>query len=177
MKKFVFPSVVLLFVAAVLVFALPQVWASANEVQRPYKAAGPEYVLQEAPHPDCAPGKLKVEVEGSGQATHLGQYTITRQHCFDIATAGISAGQFEQTAANGDKVTGTYSGSVVNVLEFAEDGSPVVVVIQSPWSITGGTGRFSDAEGEGMAIGVFNIVTKQGRFDMEGWISYTASIK
>lgn len=175
MKKLVFPAGVILFITAVLVLALPQVWASANAVQKPYKADGPEYVLQEAPHPDCAPGKLKVDVQGSGQATHLGNYTITRQHCFDIATAAISDGQFEQTAANGDKVFGTYSGSVVDVLEFAADGSPVVVVIRAPYSITGGTRRFSSAVGEGTAIGVFNIVTKVGHFDMDGYISYSAS--
>ena len=172
MKKFSTITSSLLVLALAVLVGLPQANAFADEQQLPYKAGGPEYVLQEAPHPDCGPGKLKVEVEGSGQGTHLGQYTIMRQHCFDLATASFENGTFEQTAANGDKVWGTYSGSTVDVLEFAEDGSPVVIVIDSPWTITGGTGRFSNAEGDGTAIGIFNIVTKEGSFEMDGWISY-----
>ena len=172
MKKFSIITGGLLVLALAVLVGLPQANVFADEQQLPYKAGGPEYVLQEAPHPDCGPGKLKVEVEGSGQGTHLGQYTIIRQHCFDLATAAFENGTFEQTVANGDKIWGTYSGSTVDVLEFAEDGSPIVIVIDSPWTITGGTGRFSNAEGAGTAIGIFNIVIKEGNFEMDGWISY-----
>ena len=109
------------------------------------------------------------------RGTHIGQYTIVRQHCFNLATAAIEDGYFEQTAANGDKLQGTYYGSAVGVLEFDEDGNPVVILISSPWTITGGTGRFAEAEGAGNTEGVFNFVTKEGNFSMAGWISYSAS--
>jgi hypothetical protein len=161
-----------LVLALAFLVGLPQTSVLANGPQLPYKAGGAEHVVQEAPHPDRGPGKLKVEIVGSGQGAHFGQYTIVRQHCFDLATASFEGGYFEQTAANGDKFWGTYSGSTVDVLEFAEDGSPVVIVIDSPWTITGGTGRFSNAEGAGTAIGIFNIVSKVGNFNMDGWISY-----
>jgi len=166
---------IVLVSAALIVVGLPQTGVAAEGKQLPYAAGGPEVVLQEAPHPDCGPGKLKVDILGSGQGTHVGQYTIIRHHCFDLATASIEDGYFEQTAANGDKIWGTYYGFPTGVLEFDENGNPVVLLISSPWTITGGTGRFADAEGVGDTEGVLNIVTKEGNFNMDGWISYSAS--
>ena len=165
----------LLVSAAFLAIGFTQTQAAAEEKQLPYSASGPEVVIQEAPHPDCGPGRLKVEIEGSGQGTHIGHYTIVRQHCFNLATATIEDGYFEQTAANGDKLWGTYYGYLAGVLEFDENGNPVVILIASPWTITGGTGRFADAEGNGDTEGIFNFVTKEGTFSMDGWISYSAS--
>lgn len=175
MKKFYIIVGTALFIAVALAVGVSQTGALVEGGQKPYKANGPEFVLQEGPHPDCGPGKLKVEVQGSGQGTHTGQYTIVRQHCFDLATAAIGDGYFEQTAANGDKLWGTYSGSPAGVLEFDEDGNPVVIILDSPWMITGGTGRFAGAQGSGDTHGVFNIVTKEGDFSMNGWIIYSAS--
>lgn len=141
----------------------------------PYRASGPEWVVWEGPHLDCGPGRLKVEVEGTGQASHLGQYTIVRSHCFNLATFTIEDGTFEQTAANGDRLWGTYSGYTAGVLEVAPDGSPVVIVIESPTTITGGTGRFASAEGAGTTVGVFNLVLESGTFTFEGELAYAAS--
>lgn len=166
---------IVLVSAALIVVGLPQTQVAAEGKQLPYAADGPEFVLQEAPHPDCGPGKLKVDIQGSGQGTHIGQYTIVRHHCFDLATALIEDGYFEQTAANGDKIWGSYTGVPAGVLEFDENGNPVVLLISSPWVITGGTGRFADVEGAGNTEGILNIVTKKGNFSMEGWISYSAS--
>ncbi len=171
MKKVFSVTGFVLLIAILLAAGMVPASVFADGQNTPYKAGGPEEVVQEAPHPDCGPTRLKVDIKGSGQATYLGQYSIIRQHCFNPATATFEEGRFEKTAASGDKIWGTYSGTVVNVLEFAEDGSPVVVVIHSPWTINGGTGRFFDAEGSGNAVGVFNLVTKEGRFDIEGWIS------
>lgn len=175
MKKVSLFTCIVLTPVLVILAGFPSLMVSAEGQHLPYKASGPEYVVQEGPHPDCGSGRLKVEVRGSGQGTHIGQYTIVRHHCFNLATAAFEGGYFEQTAANGDKVWGTYSGFTAGVLEFAEDGSPVVVVINSPWMITGGSGRFADAVGAGNAVGVFNLVTESGNFDMDGWISYSAS--
>jgi hypothetical protein len=166
---------IVLVIAAFLAIGLIPTEAAAEGQQRPYSASGPEVVIQEAPHADCGPGRLKVEIEGSGQGTHIGQYTIIRQHCFNLATAAIEDGYFEQTAANGDKLWGTYYGFPAGVLEFDENGNPVVIIINSPWTITGGTGRFANAEGSGDTEGILNFVTKEGTFSMDGWISYSAS--
>ncbi|NJC97603.1 MAG: hypothetical protein C3F07_12945 [Anaerolineales bacterium] len=175
MKKLYVSVGILLVSAVLLAIGFTQTRAAAEGKQLPYSAGGPEFVLQEAPHPDCGTGKLKVDVQGSGQGTHIGQYTIVRRHCFDLATASITDGYFEQTAANGDKIWGTYYGTPGGVLEFDENGNPLVVIINSPWTITGGTGRFADAQGAGDTEGTLNVVTKEGNFTMEGWISYPAS--
>lgn len=55
------------------------------------------------------------------------------------------------------------------------DGSPAVIVINAPWQITGGTRHFANADGEGSTRGVFNLVSHEGDFEMEGWMSYSAS--
>ena len=175
MKKISIFTGIGLTLMLVILAGFPQAMVSADGGQLPYKAGGPEFVVQEVPHPDCGPGRLKVDIQGSGQGTYVGQYSIVRQHCFNFATFTIEDGSFEQTAANGDKLWGTYSGYTAGVLEFSEDGSPVVILINSPWTITGGTGRFAGAEGAGIAVGVFNVVSESGNFDMDGWISYSAS--
>jgi hypothetical protein len=161
-------------VLAVLLAAGGSQLAEAGQ-QVPYRASGPERVVWEGPHDDCGPGRLKVEVEGSGQATHLGRYSIVRHHCFNLATFNIEDGYFEQTAANGDTLWGTYTGFTAGVLETAADGSPVVIVISSPTAITGGTGRFASAEGAGTTQGVFNLATESGDFTFTGWVAYAAS--
>jgi len=175
MKKVYMFTGIALALTLLIAVGWSQATALAENQQLPYKASGPEYVLQEAPHPDCGPDRIKVDVQGSGQGTYVGQYTIVRQHCFNPATATIEDGYFEQTAANGDKIFGTYSGFVEDVLEVDENGNPVVIAINSPWTIIGGTGRFTEAKGKGDTSAVFNLVTKEGDFDMEGWISYSAS--
>lgn len=164
---------VALALALLIAVGWSQAAALGKEQQLPYNASGPEFVIQEGPHPDCGPDRIKVDVQGSGQGTHVGHYTIVRHHCFNPATAMFEDGYFEQTAANGDKIWGMYSGFVEDVLEFDEHGNPVVIVINAPWTIIGGTGRFSGAEGTGDLHGVFNLVTEEGQFDMEGWISYS----
>ncbi|MCC7361040.1 MAG: hypothetical protein IT317_16265 [Anaerolineales bacterium] len=116
-----------------------------------------------------------MEVTGTGQASHLGRYSIVRQHCFNLATFGIEEGYFEQTAANGDKLWGTYTGYTEAVLEFAPDGRPVVIVIASPTQITGGAGRFANVQGTGTMRGVFNVVTKTGTFTFDGQMTCQAS--
>jgi hypothetical protein len=175
MKKFSVFAGIALALAFTIVVGLPQTNVFADNQQLPYKASGTEHVLLEEPHPDCGPGRLKVDIEGSGQGTHTGKYKIVRHHCFNLSTFAIEDGYFEQTAANGDRLWGTYTGATTGVLEFAEDGSPLVVEIRSPWVIKGGTGRFADADGAGNAIGVFNTVVQQGNFAMDGWISYSIS--
>jgi hypothetical protein len=160
---------ILLVLASLLTAGLSQV--AAGE-QRPYKARGPEWVVQEGPGGACGADRIDVQVEGKGEATHLGQYTISRHHCFNPASAAFEDGTFEQTAANGDKIFGTYSGFVAGVVEVDDQGNPQVIIINGPQLITGGTGRFAGATGKGDLYSEFNLLTHQGEFTNEGWISY-----
>jgi hypothetical protein len=73
-------------------------------------------------------------------------------------------GEFVWTAANGDKLWGTYAGHMPpNPAGYLD--------IQGYWFITGGTGRFEHATGEGPASGVQHF---DGIGDMycTGWIIY-----
>jgi hypothetical protein len=75
---------------------------------------------------------------GTGTATHLGRFTWYSEFTIDLA-AGTGSGVATLTAANGDKVFTTLTGSGVAV----EGGFAVV----EPHTITGGTGRFAGATG------------------------------
>lgn len=157
--------------------ALTLTAAQAQE-QLPFSAQGPEVVTSEAPDEAvCGAGRLRVDVEGSGEATHLGEYEVIRRHCFNPGNnpPTFEEGVFWMTAANGDSLTGEYSGALADVLEVDSEGNPVVIVIDAPYVVTGGTGRFANAEGDGSIEGIFNLKTQEGDFTTEGWISYEAS--
>ncbi len=74
---------------------------------------------------------------GTGEATHLGRYTLVAGENVDLATGAITNGFFTLTAANGDTISGTYSGQALPGLTG--------YVVSGP--ITGGTGRFAGASG------------------------------
>lgn len=165
MKRYM---ILLLFVS-ILAIGFSRVTAGE---QLPFKAGGPEWVVQEGPGGACGAERIDVQVEGSGQGTHLGQYTITRHHCYNPALATFEDGSFTLKAANGDKIFGTYAGFAAGVLEVDDQGNPLLIVISATQVITGGTGRFANAAGQSDLYSEFNLVTHRGDFSMEGWISY-----
>jgi hypothetical protein len=97
----------------------------------------------------------------AGEGTHIGRYTMTAGEEVNFATGAITGGHFTLTAANGDTITGTYSGA-------AEPGLTGYLV-SGP--ITGGTGRFAGATGfltwHGTVDAAFNFTD-----EVEGTISY-----
>lgn len=151
---------------------------AAGDQQRPFKAASSEWVTEEGfiEGSDCP--VFTVLSAGSGEATHLGKFTVVRQHCFtppdhpafDPAVGPMHDGWYEITAANGDTIFGTYSG-MLEPTEFGPEG-PTKGIITSPTTIDGGTGRFANAQGEYLTVGDYDLVADEGDFDMEGWISY-----
>ena len=84
--------------------------------------------------------------EGTGILSHLGKVTYTNNTSFTIAGTTLTAtGTSTTTAANGDQVFATFTGT-------AQLSSPVPAVGGTTEAtlvitITGGTGRFSDASG------------------------------
>jgi hypothetical protein len=82
----------------------------------------------------------------SGVATYLGSYTYSSHEC---ATGDTTyAGVFTLTAANGDTITGTYSGDVVSVNSVGD------VYYEQTNTVTGGSGRFDGATGSFHLSGV-----------------------
>jgi hypothetical protein len=77
----------------------------------------------------------------TGNATHLGRFTLALPHHVDLlATPPSAIGTFVFIAANGDTVFGTFTGAV-------DSGAPPVVHVTEIATIEGGTGRFADASG------------------------------
>ena len=117
----------------------------------------------------CETSGMILEVTGTGHTTQLGDYTGHYRECLDPATGAVTDGTFTLTAANGDKVFGTYSGQA-----FPTD-DPNVVNYEDPGVITGGTGRFAAASGIMTTSGLANLATGEYRGSITGNVSSQAS--
>ncbi len=97
----------------------------------------------------------------TGNATHLGRFTLALPHEVDLAATPPSAtGTFAFIAANGDMVFGTFTGVV-------DSAAPPVFHVTETATIVGGTGRFADASG-GFTIKRFldtDLLTTSGSFN------------
>jgi hypothetical protein len=94
-----------------------------------------------------------VTATGSGQATHLGRYTVTYEVQVDLPTGtgtGLSA---HYVAANGDSLFAEGSG------QATPTDNPSVFVVVETYTITGGTGRFDGATGSFTETRRVNIET------------------
>lgn len=85
---------------------------------------------------DPVAGIAYLHVEGEGQATHLGRFTVTGDVAVTVAT-GIAQGTWTLTAANGD------------MLFLAMAGRPGIDPTHGvgAFTVVGGTGRFRGATG------------------------------
>jgi hypothetical protein len=92
----------------------------------------------------CPTPLLLESDEGSGTSTHTGKYTIVNSHCLNPGTGALTNGSFIKTAANGDRLSGTYIGSSTLI----QPPSPVgIFTVNGTITFTGGTGRFAGATG------------------------------
>ena len=117
----------------------------------------------------CALGYDSLDIDGTGNATHVGAYAYHADECFNGATL-LFDGSFTITAANGDTIVGTYSGSVPSI-DF-----PVAVYEQGA-EITGGTGRFAGATGEFDVSGLANLATGAYSQALSGVVSSPGAAK
>ena len=113
----------------------------------------------------CEASGMILEVTGTGHATKLGSYSGRYRECLDPATGAVTSGTFTLTAANGDKVFGTYSGQAVPTDD------PNVVNFKDPGVITGGTGRFAGAGGTMTTSGLANLATGEYKGTIAGGVS------
>ena len=87
-----------------------------------------------------APPFVAIDVEGSGNATQLGQFEVSIPHVTNRSN-GTAVGTYEFTAANGDTLTADF------VSQVTPTDVPGVVSVAVTATITGGTGRFDGATG------------------------------
>jgi hypothetical protein len=121
----------------------------------------------------CAIG-FTVVTDARGTASHLGRTTFHSEHCIVPTPDGgqIVGGVLVLTAANGDELHGTYTGSFG---AFPPIGDPVVVT--GTWVVSGGTGLFENASGtaEMRAQVIWEGVgdpSNPGRWEWSGTLRY-----
>lgn len=98
---------------------------------------------------ETADGNLR-HLVGTGNATHLGRFTLTSDFIVDPATVTAS-GTAIWAAANGDEIFTTHTGE--GVVTF-----PLLATTETH-TITGGTGRFAGASGSIVLERSINLLT------------------
>lgn len=101
---------------------------------------------------------------GSGVMSHLGSVTWTLEHCYQLFDGTFGDAEVVITAANGDRLFGTFDGIMTGETTFAET-----------MVVTGGTGRFAGASGAIEETGWFDPDTGYMEVAGVGWILYQAS--
>jgi hypothetical protein len=163
----------LLLPAAFLAIAISPSTVLAGPKDVPFKASvASQEILANFPQEGvCAGSFAKGTTAVIGKASHLGRVSGAGTDCINISDNGsppsfaFTNGELELTAANGDKLTFSYSG------DFKPTNFPVYA-ITGTYKVTGGTGRFVHASGEGVLDGTENIQTLQGQLEFIGKISY-----
>jgi hypothetical protein len=110
------------------------------------------------------PPFVMADVEATGEATHLGKFTLEIPHVVNRATR-TAVGTYEFTAANGDKVYAEFTG-LASPTEV-----PGVLYIEETAIITGGTGRFAGATGSFTAERLYDTIDGTTIGFFEGTIS------
>jgi hypothetical protein len=151
----------------VCVSALGAARAPALSTQRAMFEAHFGVVETTAPDPVCR--GLRIRHTGSGMATHFGKATWSGGECADfLATPGrvhLRDGRGVLTSASGDRLHVSYEADG-NLPSLAGD-----VHVTGPFTITGGTGRFSGATGSGTLTADANAFRPDATIDMTGTLS------
>jgi hypothetical protein len=102
--------------------------------------------MHPSPTSYCANGGVSIEARGIGTISKLGPLFLTVKKCLTFpsgGTVGTYVGTFLMDAANGDTLSGTYTGTQ----DFGLNDENGFGILQGTLTFTGGTGRFSDVVG------------------------------
>ena len=111
------------------------------------------------------PPLVSLLTEGTGNATHLGQFTVEIAHVVNTVARTVT-GSYEFTAANGDTLIADVTGQFGPTLE-----NPRVLLSVETATIAGGTGRFAGATGSFTLERLLNLDTFLTTVSFEGTIS------
>jgi len=131
-------------IAMLMTAALPNSVAAAGDV--PFKG-NLQGSFTIAP---LTPPEALVVIEGTGNAAHLGRFTVEAPHVVSFAT-GSASGIYVFTAANGDTLTADFTGVA------APTANPGELLVVEIGDITGGTGRFEGATGNFTVVRLANL--------------------
>ncbi len=126
-----------LALAALAVMGIVGPLAAGEQV--PFKG-NLEGTVTVTPVPGSPPTVVDVLVEGTGNATQLGQFAVAIPHRVD-RVARTAVGSYHFTAANGDTLSADFTGQSMPTATLG------VIAIVETATITGGTGRFAGATG------------------------------
>ena len=115
----------------------------------------------------AGPGQVDLEVNAAGIITLLGKSTVDLRLRADVGgpiPTPVPPSTGVVTAANGDTVTFTLRWTL-------EEVSPGVFIPSGPFTITGGTGRFSGATGGGDYHGFVDMNTGEATAEFTGQLA------
>ena len=115
------------------------------------------------------PTSLSVKGTGTGIATHLGRFTATYEVDVDLSS-GSGIGVLQFIAANGDRIFTTLVG------QGTPTGTPGINLIVEVNTITGGTGRFTNAKGSFTVERLVDLTTGFTSGSFNGTISSPGQI-
>jgi hypothetical protein len=115
---------------------------------------------------DEAAGVFRAAAPGIGTMTHVGRFEVQQDGCVNPVTGAVTDGQGVLTAANGDEIHLAYSGLVLPGGGF--------LIMELRYVVTGGTGRFTRAEG-GVDVRVTYWSETEWTAEGDGWLAYFAS--
>lgn len=113
-----------------------------------------------------------VNIDDTLQLAHLGRTHVVQSHCIDFTPGGAPdfvATRATFTAANGDLLYATYTGTIEPI--FPASGPPTTASVAVQMTFSGGTGRFSDATGQLAGSGI-QIFFGSATIVYDGWIAY-----
>ena len=130
-----------------------------------------EAVFDFATNPKACASAFTTVTSAKGQASLMGLVTWESQHCLGPESQILDA-ELVLTAANGDKVNATYTGSCAG---SGVIGEPVTCTGSA--TVTGGTGRFEGATGTAewnaaIVFQGFDDFSWPGRWEWKGTIRY-----
>ncbi len=131
------------------------------DVERPFK--GSCSVTFNPPSFPPPPIHHQTDV-GTCQLTELGRTAFYGEQDINFA-AGTQSGWRRLTAANGDQLYVTHTGTSALT-------APGLVSFRAQMTIVGGTGRFVGATGFALGVGTANLATNSTSVAIEGWIRY-----
>jgi hypothetical protein len=149
---------------SVLALALVRL-QSASPQEVPFQASSENQAISAVPDGD---GYLFVTTLGAGNASHLGKFTFVSPHRAGLLDFSVEGAQIF-TAANGDELQGWLSG---NLTPFVDETGHFYLIGDVSGTITGGTGRFSDATGTYTFSVVFDTETASSTSMISGSINY-----
>jgi len=168
MRRFGSASGLALAVLAVLGLAV--VGAAKSDKQVPFKGTL-EGSYSAAPMNPSTPWIVSVQLDATGNATHLGKFTYDFPHVVDRSTVpSIAHGTCTITAANGDQMFADVTGKATLV-------APGVLHAVETATIWGGTGRFENASGSYTVDRLLYQATLTTSGSFEGTISSPGASK